>query len=105
MRVFISGPYTAEHPRDVLKNVNNAIEVGLELMWMGYDVFIPHLSHYVHLHPECTFEYEEYLKNDMAWLEVSDAVFRMPGESNGADAEVAKAKELGIPVFYDVDMI
>ena len=103
MRVFIAGPYSAGHPREVLSNVNKAIEYGIWLMLAGYDVFIPHLSHYIHLHPSCPFEYEEYLKNDMAWLEVSDAVMRLSGHSNGADGEVARAKVLGIPVVYSLE--
>ena len=31
-----------------------------------------------------------------------DAVLRIPGESRGADLEVARARRLGLPIFTDV---
>ena len=103
MRVFVSGPYTAGHPRDVLKNVNRAIEVGIVLMKAGHDVFIPHLSHYIHLHPDCPFEYEEYRRNDLAWLEVSDAIVVI-ADSPGVRGELRFARDRGIPEFAISDL-
>ena len=35
-------------------------------------------------------------------LQRCDAVLRIPGESRGADLDVARAKALGLPVFGDV---
>jgi len=32
-----------------------------------------------------------------------DAVLRIPGDSRGADMDVARARELGLPVYFDVD--
>jgi hypothetical protein len=47
-----------------------------------------------------------------AWLDMDkeiirrcDAVFRLPGESSGADEETAHAHSLNIPVFYDIDQL
>jgi hypothetical protein len=34
-----------------------------------------------------------------------DAVLRLPGESTGADVEVAYAEGLNLPVFYSIDEI
>jgi hypothetical protein len=34
-----------------------------------------------------------------------DAVLRLPGESTGADQDVAIAHERGLPVFYELDQI
>ena len=34
-----------------------------------------------------------------------DAVLRLPGESTGADQDVAIARERGLPVFYELDEI
>jgi hypothetical protein len=42
------------------------------------------------------------MKQDFEWLKCCDAVLRLPGESTGADREVALAKELGIPVYYSI---
>lgn len=38
-------------------------------------------------------------------LERCDAVLRLSGESKGADADVARARALGLPVFTSIDEI
>jgi hypothetical protein len=38
-------------------------------------------------------------------LQHCDAVLRLPGQSAGADQDVATAKELGLPVYHDVAQI
>jgi hypothetical protein len=35
-------------------------------------------------------------------LECCDAVLRIPGESRGADLDVVRARQLGLPVYSDV---
>jgi hypothetical protein len=35
-------------------------------------------------------------------LQHCDAVLRLPGESTGADQDVAIARERGLPVFFDL---
>ncbi|HXC07529.1 MAG TPA: hypothetical protein VNV61_01265 [Steroidobacteraceae bacterium] len=35
-------------------------------------------------------------------LECCDAVLRIPGKSRGADLDVARARELGLPIYTDV---
>lgn len=38
-------------------------------------------------------------------LRASDAVLRIQGVSNGADADVTLAKQLGIPVYFSLDEV
>ena len=38
-------------------------------------------------------------------LGLCDAVLRIPGASRGADLDVARARELGLPVYTDVDQL
>jgi hypothetical protein len=45
---------------------------------------------------------EIWLRMDFAWIRKCDAMVRLPGESAGADREVAFAKSIGIPVFKSV---
>ncbi len=45
---------------------------------------------------------DDWLGMDLALVAVSDAVLRLPGESVGADGEVAHAKSKGIPVFENL---
>ena len=95
-RVFVSGPYSQP---DQARNVASAMEAADDLIEYGFCPFVPHLSHFQHLH--CPRPYELWMALDLCWLEVCDAVFRLPGESPGADRECARAAELGLPVFTD----
>ena len=97
LRVFIAGPYTKH---DVAVNVAAAMRAWHELRDHGFSPFCPHLSHYLHL-PQPR-EYGDWLSHDRQWLEVCDALFRLPGKSYGADGEVTMAVRLGIPVFDDI---
>lgn len=92
-RVYVSGPYTS----DPAANTVRAIHVGQVLLERGYAPMVPHLSHY--WHEQLPNPYDAWLELDVAWVLVADAVLRMPGESSGADEEVALARAHGIPVF------
>lgn len=121
-RIYIAGPIT----KGVLAaNVNQATAAFVELAKMGLAPFCPHWSVYAktcgmrfdevtaqYIPFECTghgtvsgndvMKHEDWLGIDLAWVAVSDAVFRLPGESTGADMEVAQAKASGLPVFTDL---
>lgn len=97
-RVYIASPYTLG---DVAANVSSSIEMWHKLADKGYAPFSPLLSHYLHLHRQRP--YTEWLEHDMIWLRQCDAVLRMPGESKGADAEVAEAIARDIPVVYTLE--
>lgn len=97
-RVYVAGPYTKG---DVARNVRNAYEVANRLADRGFAPFVPHATHLWHLlFPR---PYEFWLDLDAQFLPYCEAVFRLPGESNGADKEVELARKLGIPVFTDID--
>lgn len=98
LRVYVAGPYTKPDPDT---NTDKAIAVANHLLDAGFAPFVPHLTHFWeqrHHRP-----YEDWMQLDVAWVAVCDALLRMPGESSGADREVALAKELGIPVYMDVE--
>jgi hypothetical protein len=92
-RVYISGPLTCG---DRAWNRTVAKDVARDLLRAGYAVFCPHLFSALGLDDE--IPYETWLCYDFQWLHISDAVWRIPGESPGADRECARAGELGIPV-------
>lgn len=93
MFVYVAGPYTKG---DVVVNVREAIMMGNNLRALGFTPFIPHLTHFWHLVQPHDIDY--WYRYDMEWLAKCDVLFRLPGESRGADAEEARARELGIPV-------
>ena len=98
MRVYIAGPYTKG---DVALNVRRAIEAGDAVYKAGHLPFIPHLTHFWHM--VCPAPYEQWIAIDLAWLPTCHALIRLPGESSGADGEVAAAQKLGMPVHYGLD--
>lgn len=94
MKIYVAGPYTKG---DVAQNVREAIVVGNNIKALGHTPFIPHLTHFWHMLIPHDIEY--WYAYDMEWLKECDALFRIPGESKGADAEAAMARELGMPVY------
>lgn len=101
LRVYIAGPYTAPTRREVEENVWTAIRAMHRLMDHGFAPFCPHLSHYAEIRRPRP--YEDWMGLDLAMLPVMHALLRLPGTSPGADREVTRASELGIPVFLGED--
>ncbi len=98
MKVYVAGPYTKG---DVAVNVRNAIKAGVQLLDAGHYPFIPHLCHFIHM--QAPRPYEVWTAFDNAFLPDCDALIRLLGESSGADAEMALAWKLEIPVFSGVE--
>jgi hypothetical protein len=94
--IYLAGPYSKPDP---CENTHAAVLLANTLT----DVcapFIPHLSHFWHtMTPK---PYPFWLALDLEYLRRCDALLRFGGESSGADAEVVKAEEWGIPVFRTV---
>jgi hypothetical protein len=94
LRVYLAGPMTVGDP---MENIHNALRLGRQMVRDGLAPYIPQLDAYMMWWD--TADYEALLDWDFAWVQVSDALFRMPGDSSGADREVALARSLDIPVF------
>ena len=110
MRIFVSGPITPrncttqESPRIYTKNVDEGIRVSIELMRRGHQVFCPHLSYYVHVHPACEgfdlgywYEYDYGIIRN--WAEAIYHIRTSPGVAK----EVALARELGLEIFWKIE--
>lgn len=98
IKVYIASPYIIG---EKIKNVETQLKVAHKLMDHGFIPFIPLLSHYTNVYKERP--YKDWIEQDLEWLQVCDFVLRLPGESKGADIEVAYAIKNEIPVVYDVD--
>jgi len=98
IKVYIAGPYTHG---DVAVNVRNAIDAAEVLFSSGFVPYVPHLTHFWHMiHHR---PYEDWLSLDNEWLPCCDCVFRLAGESSGADAETELAFKLGKLVFTSIE--
>lgn len=102
MRVYIAGPI-GQDPKQAKINMHYAIEYAHQLRDRGYSPFVPQLS--VVWHKRRPRMYEDWLTMDFDWIEVCDALLRIPGESPGADREVEFARKLGIPVYFSVEAL
>jgi hypothetical protein len=95
--VYVAGPYTGDEEG----NVARALSAATVLLGAGLYPYVPHLSHYweaQHAH-----HYEVWMELDFGWVRRCDAVLRLPGDSKGADREVALAERIGLPVFRSTD--
>lgn len=96
-RVYVAGPISVG---DRQAHVAAAIEAAEALWRAGLVPFVPHLAcgwDEVHPHP-----WDDWMHYDQAWLALCDALVRLPGESRGADAEVAWCHAHCMPVFHGV---
>jgi hypothetical protein len=92
--VYIAGPISRG---DTFENVRAACFAWRRLWKMGHRPICPHWSHTQAMTDPVS--YGEWLEYDLFWVDVSDAVLRLPGLSDGADQEVDFARKRGIPVF------
>ena len=98
IKVYIASPYTIG---DTAVNVKIQLDTVDKLMNLGFAPFAPLYSHFQHMaHPR---PYHNWLAIDLEWVSTCDYLLRLPGESNGADIEVAHAKKLNKPVFYSIE--
>ena len=104
-RIYVAGPYSAGNVIDVLKNIGAGRKVCSELFSLGFHVFSPWSdAAFIIDNPHHDFNIDQFYQYSIAWLEVSDAVFLVPGweTSKGTLAEIEVAKELGIPIFEHI---
>jgi hypothetical protein len=107
LRIYIAGPYTADTPERIRRNVNVALDAAITLYFKGHFPFVPHLTHFVDERGKETgrrLAWEDYIRWDTAWLEVSDALLYL-GSSRGADIELEEAKRRGKRIFYSLQEI
>ena len=114
MLVLIAGPYLSGTHGDPVRVAANRARLEAQAgpiydrghlplvgEWMALPII--HAAGGLH-HGDAVFSAYQYPVAQRL-LERCDAVLRIPGESRGADLDVAKARELGIPVYSTVEEI
>lgn len=96
-KIYVAGPYTSG---DVAVNVRNAIVMANQLADLGCAPYVPHFTHFWHMHFPRPYDF--WLEHDNEFLPLCDGLIRLAGESKGADKETALAEALGIPVFLEL---
>lgn len=99
-RVYISCPITLG---DREANIRNADAAARALVDAGYAPFNPALSCFSVACDDLT--HETWIDIDLPWVEASDVVLRLPGESVGADQETDYASTCNVPVVHHLDTL
>jgi len=97
--VYVAAPYTRPDP---VENTHRAIREGMALWETGkVAIIIPHLSLAAHLVQPRGVDY--WYELDIDQLAHCQALWRLDGESSGADKEVLYARHADIPVFAECE--
>jgi len=106
-RVYVAGAYSSDNVTDILNNMRRGVRASTEVLLAGFAPYSPWLDYHYQLmlRDGETLTVQQYYDYSMAWLEASDFVLVLPNSehSKGVKAELARAKELGIPVFQTVE--
>ena len=106
--IYVAGAYSNPDPEIVRQNVKAAVNIATLLMQKG------HLAHCPHAATDPIEKadvgrkigYEDYMTLDFSIIRLwATAMYRCPGESNGADREVELARDLGLPVWTSLDEV
>jgi hypothetical protein len=112
MLILVSGPYltgTNGDPEKVAENLAAMERMALPLFERGHLALVGEWLAWPVIraaggqsHNDAVFKTYQYPVAHRL-LSKCDAVFRIPGASTGADLEVAKARDMGLPIFTDLD--
>lgn len=111
---YIAGaitPYPSEHPvLGFLGNIKRGTRMAVKTLLAGYVPFCPFIDFLYFFQLRDGENITEKMIKDLSltWLEKCDSVLVLPKyrKSRGTLAEIARAKELDIPIFYSLeDMI
>ncbi len=103
-RIYVAGPYSPKNCdlhtaiAQGYRNTEKAIEVGIELIKKGHLVYIPHLSHFLHINKNCPLNVKWYEFDNSFIDDWANALFYI-SSSKGADEELKRAKKLGLRIF------
>lgn len=100
--VYISGPITLG---DRNWNVYQAFDAQRKLMDAGFSTINPMASTCFPFAWERGYDADVWMDCDYPLVAASAAVLRLPGESAGADLEVAYATDANIRVYHDLEQL
>ena len=105
-RVYLAGAYSADNVIDVLKNIGIGEFYAAQIFKKGYYPFVPWCDRiFVQLNFDVDFNVEMFYKYSMAYLEVCELMFLVPGweKSKGTLKEIERVKELGIRIVTNLE--
>lgn len=102
LRIYVAGPYNDDNVISVLDNMRRGMRASVKVLKAGMSPFCPWLDYHFSLIDD-SLTIQDYYNYSMAWVEASDALYvvHYRETSVGTKAEIERAEELGIPVFYN----
>uniref|UniRef100_A0A6H2A3E6 DUF4406 domain-containing protein n=1 Tax=viral metagenome TaxID=1070528 RepID=A0A6H2A3E6_9ZZZZ len=108
MRLYIAGPYGRSRglsEEELETNVLRAKVYARGVIAAGHTPFLPHLYHELHRGWITSPDETRWFNMAKEWITFCDGILRIPGESVGADKEVAYAEMMGLKVFHNLEEI
>jgi hypothetical protein len=106
LKIYFAGPYTPKNcslhdaARLAQRNTDTAVKIGNALMAKGHYVFVPHLTHYLHIHESCEIHDADFwYELDNSFLNDWANAFFYISPSWGADQELKLAESKGFKIF------
>lgn len=102
-KVYIAGKLN-DDACGYIKNIHRMIIWAEKIRKLGFAVYVPGID-FLQGVIFGDWEYSDYFNNSQVWLDVSDAVFLVPGweTSEGTKREIKRAREQNIPIFVNTD--
>jgi len=101
MIIYIAGKITADRRTELECNVNAGIDAGNQVMALGHNVIVPHLSYFQQKRMKKRPDKYWWYRYDFKMIDVCDAILVI-SLSEGVRGEIEYAKMKGLPVYYQV---
>jgi hypothetical protein len=101
--VYVAGAISSDNLLKSFDNIRKGIKLSVEVLKAGFAPFSPFIDfQFSFVEPISLQEYYDY---SLSWLCKADAMILVPGweNSKGTLAEIARAEELDIPVYYSME--
>jgi len=112
LRIFVAGPYCAYNCDPHLatqvtqRNLDTAIWIANRIIDRGHYAFVPHLTHYLHIHNSCRVDRKDwYCEYDNTFLDLWANALFLIAPSPGSNKELERAVQRGYLIFNHVDDI
>lgn len=106
-KVYVAGAMSADNILEMLENIHDGVKIGGEILSKGFAPFVPHLDVFFKIQggKDLQIPMEYFYGYTMEFLKACDVVLVCPNwqNSKGTLAEINMAKELNIPVYFDID--
>ena len=104
--IYVSGKYSASTSEQIQENILTARSYAILIWEKGYTALCPHLNT-LNFEEHSSLEYDDYIEGDLELISRCNGVFMLPDwiDSKGANIEREYATNIGLPVFYDLDVL